>query len=443
MTDSMLMGDSQAFGLYALYTSLLEISGVFGGIIADKYIGLRRSIMLGGLTILLGHVCLAIIPNESGFTLGLAAIVVGTGLYRSNIAALLGSFYTKDDPRRESGFTFYYTGINIGGFLAAITCGVVGETYGWHAGFGLAAIGMLTGIVALIVGKDLINVQRPECSANVALIGIASTGLSSIGMKPIVGIVAAILVTSVALMNQQAATAAFPLLVALSSWIIYRSLKGVFKGQDMGKLLIIIALMVVFYGCEEQLGSTLVLFADRHVDKEIFGYMMPASSLIMFNPLTILIAGPIASRLLQKREIQWKAKIAISFVLLSAAYGILYFGCENALNSQMVPLEIAICSIVCIAFGELFIGPTVYAAGADIAPPSMEGMTMAIVTMGFALANLSSGMLSQMMVIDETTNSLAIYSEGFAMIALFTGGVAIMLLAMQILNKKEYTYAAT
>ena len=149
--------DAAAFGLYALYATLVELCGVAGGIAADRYLGLKRAITLGGWTIVAGHVCLSIPGVEWTFYLGLGFIVVGTGLFRSNAAMLLGQYYEENDPRREAGYTLYYTGICAGAFLASVLCGVVGEIYGWHAGFGLAAIGMLAGTIALFFGRRVLE----------------------------------------------------------------------------------------------------------------------------------------------------------------------------------------------------------------------------------------------------------------------------------------------
>src|SRR5262249_16053523 len=146
--------DEKAFGLYALYTTLIELGGIGGGIVADRYLGLKRSIVLGGITIALGHLSMTVPYSEFTFFLGLGLIVLRTSLFRSNVAAFLGHFYDENDPRREAGYTLYYTGINIGGFLATIGCGIVGEMYGWHAGFGLAAIGMLLGLIVLFLGRN-------------------------------------------------------------------------------------------------------------------------------------------------------------------------------------------------------------------------------------------------------------------------------------------------
>ena len=155
-------GDEEAFSLYALYAIFVELGGVLGGVVADRYLGLKHSIIIGGVTIALGHICMALMHFEAFFFLGLGLIIVGTALFRSNVAALVGECYKKEDARKESGYTVYYAGINVGGFLATIFCGIVAESCGWHAGFGLAAFGMIFANIALLVyGKHLPISKQP------------------------------------------------------------------------------------------------------------------------------------------------------------------------------------------------------------------------------------------------------------------------------------------
>lgn len=345
--------DEKAFLLYAIYTTLVEFGGIFGGMIADKLLGLKRAIFIGGTIIALGHVIMALGSSELYCFLGLGVIVVGTSLFRPNCSALVGQCYSENDPRRDAGYTIYYTGINIGGFLAALSCGAVGEIYGWHLGFGLAAIGMAAGLLALFVGRSLVpTTESKKCT---------------------------------------------------SGPIAYK------------KLGIYIALLALFYGCEEQLGSTFVLFGERHVERETLFGTIPAASLVMLNPLTILLAGPFIKRISLAR----RAKIASGFLLLATAFGLLALGC-----SERVPLLYLASSIVLISLGELFIGPTIFSAASELASNGNSGVTMGAVSLGFSAANLLSGFLSQMMTVTIAEESARIYMQGFIVIAVGTALVS-------------------
>ncbi|MBM3198956.1 MAG: peptide MFS transporter, partial [Chlamydiae bacterium] len=150
--------DDRALSLYALYTTLVELGGMLGGFLADRYLGLKAAIFLGGCAIALGHICMAfgsLFPPC--FLVGLGCIIAGTALFRPSVAALLGAFYDKEDSRREAGYTLYYAGINLGGLLASVLCGVVASIYGWSAGFILATFGMILGLSCLLLGRKYLQ----------------------------------------------------------------------------------------------------------------------------------------------------------------------------------------------------------------------------------------------------------------------------------------------
>jgi proton-dependent oligopeptide transporter, POT family len=408
MVHELEFSDGEAFALYALYTTLVEFGGVLGGVVADRVLGLRRSIFLGGITIALGHTCMALPGNTLPFYLGLGFIIAGTSLFRSNAAAFLGAFYQESDPRRESGYTLYYTFINIGGFLASLCCGFVGEVYGWHAGFGLAAIGMTAGNVAMLCGGKIFEDEgkAPNEQKRLNLIGVA--GLS-------------LLVPSAALALYYYHIFLMVLPVLAIGCIFYACLTvqgcSLEVKRGMKQLGVYIFLMVLFYACEEQLGSTLMLFIERHVDREMAFGILPVAVFVTFNPMTILVAGPLLSPFLRKIPLSGMYKIGLSFVLLGLAYGVLCFGCNQVGLEGTIPVSYAIFCIVATALGEIFIGPTVFAAASEAAPAELRGLTMGMVTLGFSLANLCSGYLSQIMTIEGSVESLSVYASGFTWIA--------------------------
>lgn len=426
MIHEMGFNDSEAFGLYALYITLLEFGGVVGGWIADKVLGLKPSIAIGGWTIALGHLCLVVPESQTAFYLGLGCIVAGTGLFRSNVAALLGKFYHENDPRRDAGFTLYYTGINIGGFLASLLCGIIGEVYGWHAGFGLAGLGMLSGNAALLAGrKVLAGSLEPVSATRTARINV------------VIGLVVAVCCISWMLAHYAFFAPTLPIVaIGLCACIIWQ-LKDCSdqEKQRFRTLGLYVIFLIVFYSCEEQLGSSLILFAERHVDRGIFNWVFPAASMIVFNPLTILATGPLLSRYLQKLNLSGGMKIGLSFMLLSAAFLLLYGGCLLHANDAPISLWYAVISIVLIALGEILIGPTVYAAASAAGPKELQGLSMGIVTLGFAMANLFSGYLSQLMAVENSEAlSMSVYMDGFGLIGYCTLGIALILL---IINSKQ------
>src|SRR5687767_11550871 len=150
-TGGMGLDDVTATAIYGLYTAAVYVVALPGGWIADRILGLRRSVFWGGVVIAAGHFTLAI-PSTTAFYLGLVLIVIGTGLLKPNISAIVGDLYPEGGARRDAGFSIYYMGINVGGFLGPLVCGYLGETVDWHLGFGAAGVGMILGLIQYSLG---------------------------------------------------------------------------------------------------------------------------------------------------------------------------------------------------------------------------------------------------------------------------------------------------
>lgn len=158
MTSVYGFNDPKAYAIYSVYAALSYAGPVLGGIIADRLMGFKKMIMLGAVINCFGHTAMACSEtSEMMFTIGLGFVAFGSGMFKGNISNLLGSCYSLSDPKRDSGFTLFYVGINLGGFLASILCGYVAHAYGWHYGFGLAGLGMLLGLLALLRFRSILE----------------------------------------------------------------------------------------------------------------------------------------------------------------------------------------------------------------------------------------------------------------------------------------------
>lgn len=430
MTSELGFSDEQAFILYALYTTFVELGGVVGGFVADRIMGIKSAIVLGGMTIAAGHLSLAFPYSAPTFYLGLGLIIVGTCLFRPNIAALLGMCYEENDPRRESGYTLYYTGINLGAFLATLLTSFAAEKFGWHYGFGLAAAGMIFGIATFVIGSKVLprnelffeSGKRKLCGGAAGLIGC--------------GILAAY-----ALYFYSAVSLLVPFVVIGAILLVGMKARKSFEGKmnQLWSLAFYLVLIIIFFSFEEQLGSSLVLFSDRHVERNTLLGLIPSASLITFNPLTILLLGPLVSRLLQRKQLGGINKMAIGMFCLGAAFILLWGSSIMAELKALVPLSPIVLSIVLIALGELFVGPTVYAKASEIAPKGQQGFVMGLVTMAFALASLFSGFVSRLMAVVNEETSLAVYTNGFFSIGSMTLTVAVLLMLMNHFRRRIET----
>ncbi|MCB1113818.1 MAG: peptide MFS transporter [Chlamydiia bacterium] len=358
MTQALGFGDRSAFVIYAAFVAISKLGGIAGGFLADKYLGLKKTLEIGVWILLSGHIVLYFAENETLFFAALGLIVMGTALFISNIAALVGLLYPKGDARIESGYTLYYTGINVGSFFSAVLCGVMVHLYGWHAGFGVASFGMLSGAIALkYCGRML-----PESPRN---------------------------------------RGSFQLL-------------GGIPWKQAAKYM---GLIMLFYGCEEQLGSTIVLFTERFVDRQTFIGQIPTASLGAINPLTIMIGGPFVTAFLARVPISESTKIKGSFLLLSLSF--MTLAISSFFPEKEIPVAFVMMAIMLIGMSELLFGPAIFSGISRLSPEGRAGSAMGLVPFGFFLANFFAGAYSQTMVAEQES-LLLVYRTGFFVMALGT-----------------------
>lgn len=242
-----------ALRLFGIYTGLVYIMSIPGGIIADRWLGQKKSVIVGGFTLVVGHSLMAY-PPEWAFYTALGLIIAGTGLLKPNISTMVGGLYPQTDARRDSGFTIFYMGINLGAFLASIIVGYVGETYGWHYGFSLAGIGMLFGQIVFLSGKKYLK--------GVGDLNKPVTNCDRIFTKEGSG------------------------------------LDKKFSSEERDRVIAILisfVIVLVFWASFEQAGGLMNLYARDFTDRVVFGWEIPASWLQGLNSFFIItFAGMVA-----------------------------------------------------------------------------------------------------------------------------------------------------
>ena len=282
LTKHWLYGDAEAGMIYGTYAALVYAVPVLGGMIADRYLGLRKAIVFGAVLLVLGHLGMAFegppsevidgqvvrsTSHEQIFYLSLALIVVGVGFLKANISTIVGRLYQQDDPRRDGGFTIFYVGINLGSFIATLLCGYLGETYGWRYGFGLAGLGMLAGLLTFIWGGHwLKGVGLPP---NPGQLIQKQWGLSLEAKIYVSGALFVLVVWQGIQFTGEIGTILTLFAGGISAYVIWFSLTqcSTVERDRMLAMLFLIAVSVVFWSLFEQAGSSLTLFTDRNVDK--------------------------------------------------------------------------------------------------------------------------------------------------------------------------------
>jgi POT family proton-dependent oligopeptide transporter len=397
-----------------LYTSAVYLLSLPGGWIADRFLGQRRAVTFGGLAIMFGNVLLAL-PNDSLFYPGLAIVALGTGLLKPNISTIVGQLYKPEDPRRESGFTIYYMGINIGAFAAPFACGYLAQDASfrgfltdhgidpnlcWKFSFGVVAFGMAAGLVQYIFGQRRLgnagatptipsDPKRAQRDVNV--------------LYGLIGGVVAIVALALAFRDHLDEE----LIGNIFGVVVFIIAIGLFAGlfataRDAGERKRIIAMIplfigaIAFFGIFEQASSTLNLFAEDHVNRELVGANIPASYYQSVNSVFILLLAPVFAWLWlalvkAKKEPSTVAKFAIGMLLIALAFVVMLPTLGPTSNGEKVSGMYLIVLYLLYTCSELCISPVGLASMSRLAPQRMAGMVMGTWFLATAIGNYLAG----------------------------------------------------
>ncbi len=448
--------DAAAAAVYASYGSLVYASTVIGGRISDKILGMRSSIFLGGILMALGHFVLAI-ENDIAFFLALAFIVVGNGFFKPNISTFVGSLYKDGDRRKDSGFTIFYMGINIGAFVSPLLCGWLGETYGWHYGFGLAGIGMLVGLAFFWSGikKNVFGDNGLPPSKE-----IYENKILGIPQKTFVPIVAFLSAPIIAyLLSQYKAVGGGEtlfgdknlvniLFVAIGiAVLIYMTIIIINATADERKKLIMAVLitffMTLFWGFHELSGSIITLFADRNVDLT----WLNASQTNSLNPIFIILLSIPVSMLwayLSKKSLNPRTpyKFGLGLVLAGASFYVLGLSGASANENGLVPMAYLVVMYFILSIGELFMSPVGLSKITDLSPKRIVAFMMGVWFLSSAFAFQIVGFISKQLSVESTDanvgglDTLGLYTDGFNLIGLYALGAGVIVLVFSPLMKR-------
>ena len=337
--------------VYGWYTMGVYAMSIPGGWIADRFLGLYRSVLIGGIIIALGHFSM-VFRSQEMFYLGLCLVVIGTGMLKPNVSSIVGTLYDRDDARRDAGFSIFYMGINVGAFIAPLICGPLAQRIDWHWGFGAAGIGMTLGLIQYVAGKRyLVGAEAPNTDA------------------------------SRARQDQAAGKTPEPL-----------------TRTDWNRILVIFILFVfatLFWAAFEQAGSSLNLFADRLTNLHMFGKDVPSSTFQSIQPLFVILLSPLFGILwlwMGRKEPSSPGKftlglifVGIGFLLLVPASGI----------AQSGGVKVSPWWLVGVYFfhtvGELCLSPVGLSMVTKLAPERVVGLMMGVWFLSISLGNKLGG----------------------------------------------------
>jgi len=438
--------DGQATAIYGLYTFFVYVLSLPGGWVADNLWGGKKAVFVGGCIIALGHFTMAGplvgLPDQPTFFLGLIFVVIGTGLLKPNVSAIVGDLYPEGGARRDAGFSIFYMGINIGAILGPLLCGIVGEGYNWHWGFSLAGFGMLAGLIQYKVGErhllDAGRLQTGEAhevvasrekkfyliaaafAAVVVLVGfLMSTGTLGITLEQLAGSLGVVVVV---------------ITMAYFAYIIFAGGHTAMEKRRLGVIFWLFILAALFWSGFEQAGSSLNLFARDLTDRTMFGTEIPASTLQLINPLFIVIFAPIFGATwvwLAKRNQNPSipVKFGLGLLGLAAGFFVLSWGAANATIENPVAPTWLIVTYFLHTCGELCLSPVGLSSMTKLAPKSRVSQMMGIWFVAAALGNLFAGLMAGM-IEDLPASDL------FWTVALLVGGGGVIALLASPFVKK-------
>jgi POT family proton-dependent oligopeptide transporter len=383
-TGALGMSDMKAGAIYGFYTATVYLLSLPGGWFADRIVGQRKAVLIGGILIACGDFCLAT-PGITMYYAGLGFLMFGTGLLKPNVSTMVGQLYPPGDRRRDSGFSIFYIGINIGAF-SPLLVSWVGEKVNWHLAFATSGIGMIAGLVQYVLtGKYLgeaglhpVPVEDPAKDRRqkklAALIGVGF--VLAVVAVVVLGSQGVIPFTAVVISNGLAVVLAL-ISIGVFSWMILGKGWSVLERKRAGAMLVLFIGSAVFWGAYEQAGSSLNLFADVNTNRHVFGYEFPAGWFQWVQPLFVLILAPFFAWLwikLGEREPSSPAKFSIALLFIGLSFLVLV---PPSHRMGVSPNWLNTCYFLGVV-GEMCLSPVGLSAFTKLAPTRAAGFAMGI-----------------------------------------------------------------
>ena len=525
LTQHFLFNDHDAQAIYGAYTSLVYLTPLIGGILADRFLGTRKAVAFGALLLVAGHFLMAYegapatqalkvngatysfvsegrgsartshisindklyrfsadktgafqieglepggpVPAQiekggyeiilasrdetatNSLFLALSLIILGVAYLKPNISAIVGQLYGENDPRRDPGFTLYYYGINLGAFWASILCGLLGQTVGWWAGFGLAGVGMALGFVVFLWGKPML-VGRGEPPAPARL---TSRTLGPLTVEHVIYVSSLFGLGLIWFLVQRHELVGGLLGIASVLVIVYlgflmKTRLSRVESERIILALMLIAAAVVFWTLFEQAGSSLNQFANRNSELELFGLSITAAQTQSFNAGFILILAPIFSALwaylgTHGRDLSAPLKFGLALIQVGLGFMVLVYGASFAGDDYKVPLIFLMLAYLLHTTGELFISPVGLSQMTKLATATLISTLMAVWFLSSAWAQWLGALIAQMTASETVAgqvlnpqSSLATYVSVFYEIGLYAIGLGLFLLAISRFLKR-------
>lgn len=505
LTKHWLFSDGEAGIVYGAYTALVYITPVIGGYLADKYIGQRKAVLFGAVLLTLGHFFMAFegspgAGNEDNpiifvFWLALALIIVGSGFLKANISVIVGQLYPRTDVRRDGAYTIFYMGINIGAFFGSILCGFIGETYGWAYGFGLAGFGMLLGLIVFVWGKPLLLGRGEPAEAvsksrewAVYALGLILVGVCWVAIQyqdavgvflgtfgaglvcyvlsiaifqlpygsynaapkpPLYSFLASslLLIVSMYFVSSGSEPARLPASIGfggvLSVMILQMISKSSHDRDRIVSALFLIIVSIIFWALFEQAGSSLNLFTDRHVDRSLLGFEVPASTFQSVNAGFIFLLAPLFAATWtwlgrKGAEPSTPIKFGLGVIQVGLGFLVLVWGASSVGVDVPTPVIFIFLIYLLHTTGELCLSPVGLSAMNRLAPAQIASLIMGTWFFASATGNFAAGRIAQATGGDGMTEEAGkqVVLDVYSTVGWYAIGIGIAVMVVSPLIKK-------
>ncbi|UOQ45629.1 peptide MFS transporter [Halobacillus salinarum] len=423
-----------AASIMAIYGSLVYMSGIIGGWIADRLLGSTSTVFYGGILIMFGHIALSLPGSLTAFFISMVLIVIGTGLLKPNVSNVVGDLYSPEDTRRDSGFSIFYMGINMGGFLAPLIVGTVGQEYNFHYGFAIAAIGMFFGLITFMVSKKNSlglagrNVPNPLTKAERSV----TIRRFIIGIIVIVILFAVTIPTGILTINGLTYVVSFLGLSIPTAYFIvmYKSKKT--TADERSRILAYIPLFIaamVFWALQEQGAIILAQYADQSTNLDYAGLDIQSSWFQSLNPLFIIFLAPVFAWMwlrLGKKQPSTPKKFALGIIFAGLSFLLMVIPAVASGDNLSSPLWLVF-SFLIIVLGELLLSPVGLSATTKLAPAAFASQTMSV----WFLTNAGGQALNAQIVKLYSADTEAVYFGVLGAVAVLLG-IILMFIAPKI-----------
>lgn len=429
--------DEMAAAIYGLYTALVYMTALPGGWVGDRLLGARGAVWWGGIIIATGHIVLGIHGTQA-FFIGLVLVAFGSGLLKSNMSALVGQLYPEGGARRDSGFTLFYMGINVGAFGGQILCGYLGEHIGWRWGFSAAAVGMFLGLVQFKLTQQHVahigtRVDHPGQDRRKEWTRLW-VALACVAALVVLGVTGAIQIDALKFAHS---TAWFIAGVALLYflWAFTLARLDTVEKKRMVVILVLFLASALFWAGFEQVGSSFSIFAERYTQRNLGGWEVPASWVQALNPLFVIGLAPVVAWMWNWLATRGKSptlttKVSWSLLMLALGFVVAAYAAQKALATGPVWPTWLMSVVLLHTLGELFISPVGLSAVTKLSPSRLTGQMMGIWFLGSSLGDILAGILAGGVTGDATAQM----PERFMHVAITScvSGVVLLILARWI-----------